>query len=148
MRSDDGTADKPTSGLTVVNLRMVASTDEPVQRVPHRFTPFIDLEWFGRVAALPGKASLLVAVALQFEAAVQRQRTVVLTNHLLSEWAVDRSAKRRALAALEKAGLVSVKRRPRNAPKITLLGERPQFFKQTRRMQQASLRDREPECMA
>jgi DNA-binding transcriptional ArsR family regulator len=48
-------------------------------------------------------------------------RTFPLPNGQLTEYGVDRRAKRRALANLEKAGLIAVERRGRKTPIITIL---------------------------
>jgi DNA-binding transcriptional ArsR family regulator len=45
-----------------------------------------------------------------------------LPNARLAAQGVDRQAKRRALTTLEKAGLITVERRGRKPPRITLVG--------------------------
>jgi hypothetical protein len=66
-------------------------------------------------ARLPGK-SLHVAVALWFLADSKRERRVELTNVSARRFGVDRNGKYRALAWLEKAGLISVARKLGRSP--------------------------------
>jgi len=84
----------------------------------------MDLEPFIRAARLPGKA-LHVAMCLHFEVMVQRKKTVTLNNKLLHDCQVSADSKRRALAALEKAGLIRVERYAHATPDVTWLDERP-----------------------
>jgi len=76
--------------------------------------------WLMRAAELPGRA-LHTAVALWFLSGVTRSETVKLSSRSLTELGVDRHAKYRALAALERAGLVRVTRLPGQNPLVTLL---------------------------
>jgi hypothetical protein len=92
---------------------------QPEQNRRRKYLPPVPLEWFGAVADLPGKA-VLVALAIQFEAAVQKQKTIELPNRLLKSWGVNPDAKRRGLQALEAAGVVSVKRRSKANPIVTV----------------------------
>ena len=74
--------------------------------------------------ALPGRA-MHVTVALWFLAGLHRSRTVRLSNDVLMALHVDRHAKYRALAQLERAGLVSIERRRGVSPMVTLLAIAP-----------------------
>jgi DNA-binding transcriptional ArsR family regulator len=77
-------------------------------------------DWLSAAARLPGK-SFHVAVALR-EAAERNQSGVVsLSNTAVQHLGLDRSAKYRALAWLEQAGLIAVKRKLGRPPIITLL---------------------------
>lgn len=80
----------------------------------------IPLDWLTRAARLPGKA-LPVALALWFRAGVDRQAGVGLSTVLCQSFGVDRYAKRRALFALEQAGLIQVERQRGKNPRVTLL---------------------------
>ena len=63
-----------------------------------------------------------VAIALWFLSGLNRQaRTVKLSGKVLREMGVGRHAGYRGLDSLEKAGLVSVERRPGQSPLVTLL---------------------------
>jgi len=80
----------------------------------------VSLEWFFRAGRLAGK-SLHVGVALWFLVGVQKKRCVSLSNKLAGEFGVDRHAKGRALRALERAGLISVRRKQGCSPLVTVL---------------------------
>jgi hypothetical protein len=81
----------------------------------------IPLAWLGRAAKLPGKASLATALAIMFEVGRRRSQEIVLTTAILKRFGVNRKAKYRALKLLEKAGLISVVRRPRKNPLVAVL---------------------------
>ena len=76
--------------------------------------------WLEAAARLPGKA-LPVALALRYRAGLERKDSVTLPAGLLTAMGVDRFAKARALAALERAGLIKVERRPGRGPVVTLV---------------------------
>src|SRR5579859_7437185 len=63
--------------------------------------------WLVRAARLPGK-SLVVGLCLWRLSGAKRNETVMLANAELKPFGIDRAAKSRALAALEKAGLITV----------------------------------------
>ncbi|EIC21447.1 hypothetical protein Thi970DRAFT_01655 [Thiorhodovibrio frisius] len=65
----------------------------------------IPLNWLERAARLPGKA-LHVGLALWFRAGMVGDAWVKLSNGLVARFGVERNAKRRALTALQGAGLV------------------------------------------
>ncbi len=85
------------------------------------------LDWrrLTKVASLQGKA-LQVALLIRFETDVSGQRGITLSGSRLQQLGVDRYAGRRALAALEEAGIIDVKRssgkknRVIRGPKVTL----------------------------
>ncbi len=76
--------------------------------------------WICRAAQLPG-AALAVSVALWHLAGMKRSETVSLSNGLMAELGVERHAKYRALAALEGAGLIMVKRQSGRSTVGTIL---------------------------
>ena len=78
------------------------------------------LDWLMTAAQLPGK-SLHVGVALCAIGELQNSRVVALSNITSLRFGLDRNAKYRALAWLEKAGLISVERRAGRAPRVTIL---------------------------
>lgn len=80
----------------------------------------IPLEWIARANALPGKAGA-VGLALWFLVGVQKSRTVKLTGEVERIAACGRKALYPALAALEKAGLVTVERKPGARAVVTIL---------------------------
>jgi len=79
----------------------------------------IPFDWLSAAARLPGK-SLHVGIALWFMSGLQKSRVVPLPN-LTSLWfGLDRNAKYRALAWLERAGLVKVERKIGRTPIVTI----------------------------
>jgi len=87
-----------------------------------RFGRAVPLAWLSRAAAQPGKA-LHVALALWSAANLQGHRTLVLSNKSSGYFCVDRNAKYRALAALEEAGLISVRRHLGKSPVVTIINQ-------------------------
>ena len=81
----------------------------------------IPLTWLSAAAKLRGKAPLAVALALWFEAGRRRSNEVRLTTAILDRFSVNRKAKYTALAALERVGLIRVRRQPRKNPIITII---------------------------
>ena len=64
---------------------------------------------------------MLVWLFLVYQARLEGGTSVRLTNQALSVWGVDRQTKYRALRSLEVAGLISVERRGKRSPQVTLL---------------------------
>ena len=77
-------------------------------------------KWIVRAFQLRGKALLLGLCLWRLRGATGRS-TVWLSNSELKPFGIDRAAKSRGLAALEKAGLVAVNREAGRWPIITLL---------------------------
>jgi hypothetical protein len=73
-----------------------------------------------RLSRLSGRCFLVYLVVFR-ETRCEGSESVRLTNTRLSKLGVDRDAKRRALATLERAGLVAVLRRDRRSPEVTIL---------------------------
>jgi hypothetical protein len=78
--------------------------------------PWRDLE---KAAALGGKA-LALFLAVHHQCALRRSRTVKLPGSLLADLSIGRKAAADALDRLERAGLVTVERRNKSKPIITL----------------------------
>jgi hypothetical protein len=85
----------------------------------------IPLAWLTVASELSGKAPLAVALAIWFEAGRRKSKEVRLTIAILRRFNVNRRAKYTALKALEKAGLVKVRRKPRRNPVVTILDAPP-----------------------
>ena len=81
----------------------------------------IPLAWLEVAARLPGK-SLHAGLALWFAAGVMKAASVPLSNLASHRFGLDRNAKYRALAWLERAGLIKVERKLGRAPVVTILG--------------------------
>jgi hypothetical protein len=77
--------------------------------------------WLTRAGSLPGRA-LQVGVTLWQLAGVQGNRTVVFCLSRMRDMGVGEQAARRALRALEGAGLVSVSHKPGRGLEVTLWG--------------------------
>ena len=69
--------------------------------------------------ALPGQA-LSVGLCLWRLAGAMGSRSVMLGNAELEPFGIDRATKCRALATLERAGLITVAREPGRFPTVTL----------------------------
>ncbi|MFO0800494.1 MAG: hypothetical protein U0804_23755 [Gemmataceae bacterium] len=98
----------------------------PPQPKPKRMTGEflkgpIPLPWLTTASKLSGKAPLAVALAIWFEAGRRKSNEVKLTTAILQRFSVNRKAKYTALAALEAAGLIRVRRQPRKNPVVTIL---------------------------
>ena len=100
----------------------------PSQRKPRRvlagnFVPALPLEWANKAGCLPGKA-LHVALAIWRQAALKKSMTTSLPNGSLAGYGVKERAKRAALLALERAGLIQVEWKPGCNPIVTIkMGE-------------------------
>jgi hypothetical protein len=79
----------------------------------------IPWDWLAAAAACPGK-SLQIGIAVWLMAGLTRSHTVQLPRKVLDAMCVDRYAKRRAVSALEAAGLISAIRRRGVGPVITI----------------------------
>jgi hypothetical protein len=91
----------------------------------------IPLSWLTVASKLSGKAPLAVALAIWFEAGRRKSKEVRLTTAVIERFGLDRKAKYRGLSALEKAGLVQVRRKPRRNPVVTILDWSGNSFEKT-----------------
>jgi len=100
--------------------KQTASTEPPRHKARERFLKGpVPWTWLAIASQQPGKA-LHAALALWFLAGVKRDRTVVLSGALLGELGVSRHSGYRGLLALERTGLISVKRHPGRNPTVTI----------------------------
>lgn len=81
----------------------------------------VPLVWLTAVIRLPGKAPVVVGLALWFEAGRRNSCEVTLTAAILKRFTSDRKVKYRGLKSLEEAGLISIIRQPRRNPVVTIL---------------------------
>ena len=79
----------------------------------------VPVDWITAAAALPGRA-VVVGLALRFKSGISKRRQVKVTRALLGKFGLDRHTGRRALKALEGAGLVTVDRGPGRSPIATI----------------------------
>jgi hypothetical protein len=75
----------------------------------------------GSAARLPGKA-LAVGLAIWFHAGLEKRREVQLAGSTMVAMGINRAAGYRGLAALEKAGLITVERHRGRRARVTLVG--------------------------
>jgi len=60
-------------------------------------------------------------VALWHLKGLRRDNGFLVSNLMLQEWGIQPDAKARALRKLEKAGLITVERRGKRSPRVTLI---------------------------
>jgi hypothetical protein len=107
-------------GRPTASKKTQANTKPPHHKPGEKFLKGpIPWNWLALAAKQPGRA-LHVGIALSFLAGLKRTGTVALSGRVLCELGLDRHAGYRGLAALEKAGLVSVVRHPGRLPVVTL----------------------------
>jgi hypothetical protein len=68
-----------------------------------------------------GVTALLVGLALWHIKGLRKTDSFIVSNLMLQEWEIQADAKRRALRALERAGLVEIERRGKRSPRVTLV---------------------------
>src|SRR5262249_8390095 len=97
--------------LVLIRRVRLLPTPYPSTRTSKTSAPFlkgpIPLWWLQRAAQLPGKA-LHVGIILWYRTGVTRAASVVLTRARLREFGIHHDTGRRALYALQQAGLVCV----------------------------------------
>jgi hypothetical protein len=115
MRDEDLWLDGGKNDLASVQLPNRRSSNAGTSR--HIGCP---LAWFKRVlSVVHGRNELAIALYVYRLRAVQRRRTVVVSNApLLADLGLDRYAKYRALRRLAEAGIVTVKRNNKRATVI------------------------------
>src|SRR5262249_47661546 len=87
------------------------------------FIPPLSVHLLARLTPLKGKA-WAVYLILHQQSTILSSRAVELSSTRLSRIGVSRWQKYEALDDLESAGLISVERRPRKNPLVTLLEEK------------------------
>ena len=109
--------------LTQADLPRSEGVSRPGRRVSPISGKFIagpiDISWVCQARNL-GVTALLVGLALWHLKGLRKTDTFIVSNLMLREWGVEPDAKRRALRALEKAGLIRVERRGKRSPQVTL----------------------------
>ena len=81
----------------------------------------VPLWWAGEASQATKTPAALVWVYLRHAAWKARSATFPLPNDYFKKHGVSREIKRRVLRDLEIAGLITVERRPRKSPLITLV---------------------------
>jgi hypothetical protein len=105
------------------DLRIPVVLLERPSKMQRRRREFIKvpLTWAERLGGTRGQTAV-VALHLLHQAWRNRGGAFTLANGALKAKGVGRDAKRRALAELERHGLISVERRPKKSPRVTVLG--------------------------
>jgi DNA-binding transcriptional ArsR family regulator len=80
----------------------------------------VDVAWVCEASHMGVKA-LLVGLALWHIRGLKKTDTFIVSNLRVGEWGIKPDAKSRALRALEKAGLVTIARRGKRSPQVTLV---------------------------
>ena len=80
----------------------------------------VDVLWVVQASRL-GVKTLLLGMALWHIKGLRKTDTFIVSNLMLQEWGIRPDAKRRALRALERAGLVKIERRGKRSPQVTLV---------------------------
>jgi DNA-binding MarR family transcriptional regulator len=81
----------------------------------------VPLQWAAAAAKATQTQQAVVWVLLQHMAWRAKSKTFPFPNGLLERLGVERRAKNRALQKLERAGIITIKRRSGRAPVITLI---------------------------
>lgn len=104
---------------------VAGNTDSPTRKQRGKRTNFamVPLDWAADVTEAMNTPGYMVFTLLAYLAWKTKSATFVLSNNYLKRYGVDRDAKRRALARLEKAGVIRIERHGRHAPIVTLLIE-------------------------
>lgn len=80
----------------------------------------VNWSWIAKAGSLPCK-SLQVAIAIRHQSKLEKRNEIKLGNTFLEQMGVSCDAKRRALAELEGAGLISVQRETGKNPVVTII---------------------------
>jgi DNA-binding transcriptional ArsR family regulator len=80
----------------------------------------IPVSWVCHASKL-GVKTLLVGLALWHIRGLRKLNTFTVSNLMLRDWGIQADAKSRALRKLEMAGLITVERRGKRSPQVTLL---------------------------
>ncbi len=113
------------------NFRLSHGPTTPAQKRPAGFqrrlnpdAPFlagpVDMLWLSQARKL-GVTALWVGLMLWFIRGLRRSDRFLVSNMAMRNWGVEPDAKTRALRKLEKAQLITVERRGRRSPRVTIL---------------------------
>jgi hypothetical protein len=109
-----------TAGPVQVDEHRAGGSDTKVRPRRSRFLKGpVPWNWIVQASELPGKALIVGLCLWRLRGAVGND-TVMLGNVELEPLGIDRAAKSRALAALERAGLVTIERNLGRLPMVTL----------------------------
>lgn len=80
----------------------------------------IDIIWLSGARKL-GVSALWVGLGLWFLKGLRKSDSFVVSNLIVRELGVQPDAKRRALRKLERAGLITIEKRGKRSPRVTLV---------------------------
>jgi hypothetical protein len=80
----------------------------------------VDVAWLSRARKL-GVTALWVGLGLWHLRGLKRSNTFIVSNIMMESWGVSADAKSRALRGLEKENLVTIERRGKRNPRVTLV---------------------------
>jgi DNA-binding transcriptional ArsR family regulator len=80
----------------------------------------IDVVWLSQARKL-GVSALWIGLGLWFLRGLRKSDSFIVSNLIMQEWGVQPDAKSRALGKLEKAGLITIERRDKRSPRVTLV---------------------------
>jgi hypothetical protein len=120
MMGQDPYADLKQHALTPEMLEKLAVVPRKIQKRRQHFVK-VPWTWVEQLVKARHVASYRVALHLLYQRWKTDSQVVQLSNGVLVHEGVARRAKWRALRELEKLGLISIERRPRRSPIITLL---------------------------
>jgi hypothetical protein len=80
----------------------------------------LDVAWLAKARKL-GVTALWVALGLLYIRGLRRTDSFLVSNLMMQGWGVLPDAKSRALKALEKACLITIERRGKRSPAVTLI---------------------------
>jgi hypothetical protein len=115
------TSDDPIDGFVLTDDQVqqrLASVPRKIQKRRQHFVQ-VPWAWVERLVGAPGQTYRL-ALMLLYQHWKRKGEPVKLANGMLKIDGVSRASKWRALADLERRGLVTVERRPRRSPLVHL----------------------------
>ena len=80
----------------------------------------LNVAWLSKARKL-GVTALWVGLGLWYIRGLRRADSFLVSNLMMQGWNVSPDAKSRALRALEKAGLITIERREKRSPRVTLM---------------------------
>jgi hypothetical protein len=115
----DQYADLKQHRLTPETLAKLAAVPQKIQQRRQQFI-MVPWVWVDRLARTSSANTYRVALHLLYHHWKSNRQPFPLPNGLLAMKGVTRFAKWRALDELERLGLISVEKRPRRSPRITV----------------------------
>jgi len=103
------------------NGRLETRRGRRISSVPNKFVAGpIDAAWLSQARNL-GVTALWVGLGLWYLKGLRRSESFIVSNLMMQDWGVLPDAKSRALRALEKSGLITIERRGKRSPRVSLV---------------------------